>query len=414
MPSRTHGPTSTATATDDSLNAGHPVHETFSWVEDGHTQTAQWHSEGGWPAPTRVVIADDAMTADTALRLAKAGTSILWRGDFHNARQLQSALARRIERGQRMPRADPKATFRQHRLHSAERARLLGMLLVSLDADYAIALRRAPDARQACTETWGAQGGTGAPSRGTTVTSLRELVGIIGAHQWRMTGVDIPALGDRIYPHYGVFSPVRGEYLELVSTAPLPATGTAFDIGTGTGVLAAILARRGIRHVIGTDQEPRALGCARDNIARLGLSETVDIIETDLFPAGRADVIVCNPPWIPAAATTSTDHAVYDPDSRMLLGFLAGLSQHLEPDGEGWLIISDIAERLGLRSRSDLLDAIENAGLSVVARMDIRPTHKRAFDDADPLHAARSAEVTSLWRLCSARATPGPGARQRS
>jgi methylase of polypeptide subunit release factors len=194
---------------------------------------------------------------------------------------------------------------------------------------------------------------------------------------------------------------VRGEYLDLVASAPLPGLERAFDIGTGTGVLAAILARRGIRHVIGTDQEPRALACAKDNIERLGLAATVDIIESDLFPAGRADLVVCNPPWIPAAATTSTDHAVYDPDGRMLLGFLGGLAAHLTPHGEGWLIVSDIAERLGLRSRGDLLDAIEAAGLVVIARMDTRPTHARASDTSDPLHTARSSEVTSLWRLCA-------------
>jgi SAM-dependent methyltransferase len=378
-------------------NAGHPLHEPFSWVEDGRPAFAQWHSEGGWPAPARVTVADDRMTADAAYRLVRSGTALLWRGDFHNARQLLRALGRRIDRSSRAAPgpSGPTASFRRHRADAANRARLLGLLLVPIDADYSVPLRRSPDARQACAETWGE---TLEPS----VTSLRELMGIIGAHQWRTIGVDIPALGDRMHPHYGVFSPVRGEYLELVATAPLPGLDRAFDIGTGTGVLAAILARRGIRHIVGTDQEPRALACARDNVNRLGLDATIDIVEADLFPEGRADLVVCNPPWIPAAATTSTDHAVYDPDSRMLLGFLGGLAEHLTPDGEGWLIISDIAERLGLRSRGDLLDAIEAAGLVVVARMDIRPTHARASDASDPLHAARSSEVTSLWRLRAA------------
>jgi SAM-dependent methyltransferase len=381
------------------VNAGHPLHEPFSWVEDGQSHTARWHSEGGWPAPVRLVIADDRTTADSAYRLAKSGTAMLWRGDYRNARQLLTALGRRIDqhiaRGKRMPRADLAAVFRQQRADSAARAQLLGMLLVPLDAGYGIPLRRSPDARWACTETWGE---TAEPS----VTALRELVGVIGAHEWRTAGVDIPALAGRIHPHYGVFSPVRGEYLELVATAPLPALGVAFDIGTGTGVLAAILAHRGVRRVVGTDREPRALVCARENVDRLGMAGRIDILDADLFPTGRADVVVCNPPWIPAPAATSTDHAVYDPHSRMLLGFLGGLADHLEPGGEGWLIISDIAERLGLRSRGDLLDAVEAAGLVVEARMDIRPTHRRAADPTDPLHAARSAEVTSLWRLRAA------------
>jgi hypothetical protein len=83
----------------------------------------------------------------------------------------------------------------------------------------------------------------------------------------------------------------------------------------------------------------------------------------------------------------------------MLRGFLNGLAAHLEPGGEGWLILSDLAEHLGLRPRTELLAAIDQAGLKVVGRMDVRPRHPRASDDADPLHAARGAELTSLWRL---------------
>lgn len=377
------------------VNAGHPVHGSFSWVEDGRSASARWHSEGGWPAPARMAIADDTLAADAAYRLVKGGTALLWRGDFRGGRQLLTALGRRIDRNRtpvRVRRDGLTSSFARYRSDAAHRARLLGMLLVPLDADYSVPLRRSPDARQACTETWGT---TLEPS----VTSLRELLGIIGAHEWRTRGVDVPALGARIHPHYGVFSPVRGEYLQLVATAPLPGQGRAFDIGTGTGVLAAILATRGVGHIVGTDREPRALACARDNVDRLGLAAIIDIIDADLFPDGRADLVVCNPPWIPCAAATSTDHAVYDPDSRMLLGFLGGLAAHLTPDGEGWLILSDIAERLGLRSRGDLLDAIETAGLRVIQRLDTRPTHAGAVDTRDPFHAARSSEVTSLWRL---------------
>jgi hypothetical protein len=69
--------------------------------------------------------------------------------------------------------------------------------------------------------------------------------------------------------------------------------------------------------------------------------------------------------------------------------------------GEGWLVISDLAERLGLRSRRQLESWIEEAGLRVLGRLDGRPSHPRADDPEDPLHAARRAEVTSLWRLAA-------------
>ena len=86
----------------------------------------------------------------------------------------------------------------------------------------------------------------------------------------------MPAVGLRIHPHYGVFAPIRSEYVDLVAKAPLPAAvaspSIAFDIGTGTGVLAAVLARRGIERVVATDMDPRALACARENVERLGLA----------------------------------------------------------------------------------------------------------------------------------------------
>ncbi len=76
-----------------------------------------------------------------------------------------------------------------------------------------------------------------------------------------------------------------------------------------------------------------------------------------------------------------------------------GLKQHLLPSGEGWLILSDLAEHLGLRTRAQLLEWIETSGLKVLGRNDVRPTHPKALDTQDPLFRARAAEVTSLWRL---------------
>jgi SAM-dependent methyltransferase len=372
----------------------HPApHPTITWPEAEGPRTARWRSEAAVPPPKRVVIADDRTTADTAYRLACEGTALLWQGDFQNARQLLQAITRRLERKPRKQATTPMDAFNFHRQAQSQRARTLGMLLIPLDADYAIPLRRAPDVQQACIETYG-------PSTDeTSVVSLRELLGLIGAHEWRKKGVDIPVLGDRIHPHYGVFSPVRGEYVDLVARTPLPSQNKAFDIGTGTGVLAALLAKRGVKKIVATDQDPRALACARENIERLGYAGQVEVVEADLFPEGRAPLVVCNPPWLPARPASPIEYAIYDMESRMLLGFLNGLAEHLSPGGEGWLIMSDFAEHLGLRTREFLLIAIEKAGLIVAGREDIRPRHPKSSDESDPLHAARVAEVTSLWRL---------------
>ena len=286
--------------------------------------------------------------------------------------------------------------FAGQRRQQAARTRVLGQLLLPFNADHGLPLRRAPDVRSAGLQAHGVVGEH-------YVASLRELLGLVGAFEWRKKGVPIAALGGAtIHPHHGVFSPVRGEYVDLVAQTALPAaalTHGAWDIGCGTGVLAAVLAQRGLR-VVATDMAPAALACAADNLRRLSLARKVSVQQADLFPAGQqTGLAVCNPPWVPAPASSTLEAAVYDPDSRMLRGFLAGVAAHLVPGGEGWLILSDLAEHLGLRPRAQLLGWIRDAGLKVLGRHDTRPRHARAADASDPLFAARAAELTSLWRL---------------
>ena len=372
--------------------AGMEAQPHVHWTESGAPRSARWCSEGGAPPPQRVIVADDRITADAAYRHACSGTAMLWRGDFQNARQLMIALARRADRKAFRAGATPVETFHRYRQANAQRAHTLGMLLLPFDADHGLPLRRAPDVREACAEAWGQ---TGEPH----IASLRELLGIIGAHEWRRNGVAVAALDARIHPHYGVFAPIRSEYVDLVAQAPLPGRSLAFDVGTGTGVLAAVLARRGVERIVATDRDPRALACARENLTRLGLAHRVEVVDADLFPDGRAQLVVCNPPWIPGQPASRMERSIYDPSSRMLHGFLDGLAAHLAPGGEGWLVLSDIAEHLGLRTRPELLAAFEGAGLTAVDRIDARPHHPRVADATDPLHAARAAEVTSLWRL---------------
>ncbi|MEG0920759.1 MAG: class I SAM-dependent methyltransferase [Comamonas sp.] len=391
---------------------------TIHWTEGDAERSARWRCERGSAAPARVVLADDTMPADVAYRLACEGTALLWRSDFQNARMLLQALGRRLEKtGERSAKkkSAPAATatpaqqlalpFHQQRQLQAQRARVLSMLLIELDAQYSIDLRRAPQVDTACTDAWGApQGDT------PNVVSLRELQALVGAYEWRKKGVEIPALTkltpkayDRIHPHYGVFSPVRGEYVDLIAQASLPTAlnkqSLAFDIGTGTGVIAAVLARRGIKKIVATDTDPRALACAADNLQRLDVAAQVSLSQTDLFPEGKAALVVCNPPWVPAKPSAPIERAVYDEGSRMLRGFLAGVSDHLAPGGEAWLILSDFAEHLGLRSRDELLGWIAEAGLQVVGKQNIRPRHAKAQDATNPLHRARASELTTLWRL---------------
>ncbi|AWB33665.1 methyltransferase [Orrella marina] len=387
-----------------------------AWEAFAHERAIRWHSSSKWPHPKRLIEISSAIPSDQILRLLQQGTAILWRGDFHEGRQILQSVKRRLSNYMRRAIKLPMPQgFHQLRLARSQQARTLGLILIQIDPDWSLVNRRAPDIRAACEATLGDAAATHAclqtrslsgEKHDTTDTPpvilpLSDLLGILSAYQWHLKGVEVAALGARIHPRHGVFAPTRQEYLELVAGTALPATcESAIDLGTGTGVIAAILAQKGVPSVLAIESHQPALQCARDNIDRLGLGDRVTVRKGDLLTgAPVVDLIVCNPPWLPGVARNPLEAAIHDPEHRMLRGFLAQAPTHLPPSGQAWLIISDLAELLGLRSRETLLQWISEAGLRVIDRVDTRATHPKAADQKDPLAPWRAREVTSLWRL---------------
>lgn len=372
---------------------------TITWQEKGKPTTAVWQSEANAAPPKNIVVADDTMKADEAYKLACEGTGFLYKGDFQNAKQLLQAVTKRVDRKPIKPSATMLEAFHQHRARQIQRANITNKILIELNHG-SCDLKRAPNVKEAVAGALIVNAKLDkVPMK--MVLSLRELLGMNGAQEWRKKGVYIDALDANIHAHYGVYSPIRGEYLDLINTTSFGSAKTAFDIGTGTGVISAILVTRGIKAVIATDNSVRALNCAAENIEKLNLKQYITLEKADLFPIGhkKADLIVCNPPWLPAKANAPIEHAIYDPNSQMLKGFLNGVKAHLNDDGEAWLILSDLAEHLGLRTNEELSKWIADAGLNIVEKLDIAPKHAKSSDQSDPLYAARVKEITSLYRL---------------
>lgn len=385
------------------------------WREGTSERTGRWLSPGA-AAPSDVGAADDATTAAEALSRARRGEALVYRGDYRNARQLLAAMARRLDRPARgiavgRPRssgaaspagawpaaASPAEAWKVER----ERRRLahdvLGRVLVPVEPGFRVPLARAPDVSAALSEALGPD------AEPPGLLPLRDLLGMIGAHEWRRRGVEVPALGARVHPHFGVYAPVRGEYVDLVAAAARewPVAGKrALDVGTGTGVLALVLARAGAA-VVATDVEPRAVACARENAVRLGLEGRVHAREADLWPEGEgeADLVVSNPPWIPGEAHGPLERAVYDPGGRFLERLVLELPAHLARGGEAWIVLSDLAELLGLSPPGRVAALAARAGLRVSDVREARPAHPRARDREDPFHAFRAREVARLHRL---------------
>src|SRR3954469_721225 len=114
-----------------------------------------------------------------------------------------------------------------------------------------------------------------------------------------------PDLGLTVCAHGAAFAGTRvdlGTRALLRSLSRMaPGAGTALDLGCGTGVLAAALARdRPGLSVLATDQSAAAVASATATAAANGLAERVRVVRDDAaasVPDGSVDLVVCNPPF---------------------------------------------------------------------------------------------------------------------
>jgi SAM-dependent methyltransferase len=353
-----------------------------------------WHSESDAPAPTRLSPVDDRLGADAALKRLRRGEYLLYTGDFHNAKQLLGAISRRLGRSEKAH--SPLEAFRAERRARNLEHETLSRIVVALDSSYRLSLSRAPDVALACRQVWGE------PEAPATVVPLKQLLGMLGAAEWRRKGLAVPGLTGLLHPHYGVYLPTRTDYVELLLSLSHVKGKRVFDVGTGTGVLSFLLLQRGAESVVATDCDARAVACARENAERLGLARRFQVLEADLFPEGKADLVISNPPWIPEPPKNRVDRAVFDEDNLFLRRFLEGLPAHLAPGGEGLLLLSNLAVLLGLRPQGWLEEQLARCGLTVKWTRSTPARHSKAKDRSDPLHAARSREVTTLYCLVPA------------
>jgi len=88
------------------------------------------------------------------------------------------------------------------------------------------------------------------------------------------------------------------------------------DVGTGSGCLAVALATEFHQaRIIAVDISDEALTVAARNAARHHVADRIRFVQSDLLDAldGRVDVIVANPPYVPAGVELSPDIARYEP-----------------------------------------------------------------------------------------------------
>lgn len=71
---------------------------TLTWQEQGQTRQAPWRNTAAQKPPAAIAVAEAGLSAKAALKSFRQGQALLWRGDYHQAVQLLSAVKRQRSR----------------------------------------------------------------------------------------------------------------------------------------------------------------------------------------------------------------------------------------------------------------------------------------------------------------------------
>lgn len=182
--------------------------------------------------------------------------------------------------------------------------------------------------------------------------------------------------------------------LDLIKSQPAGSQAIEIaDVGTGSGIIALSVVKHAPRvRATAIDISPAALAVAKENAERLGVSERVEFIESDLFvalPAERQfDFIASNPPYITTDefAALSPEVREHEPQLALVAGangtsvierLLPAAAERLRPGGTLLLEISPM-----LQQRVESLVAAD-------LRWELAPTTKDLAGHARVVRARR-------------------------
>ncbi|ASJ10384.1 protoporphyrinogen oxidase [Thermococcus sp. P6] len=171
--------------------------------------------------------------------------------------------------------------------------------------------------------------------------------------------------GIKLKLHPQVYEPAEDTFL-LAENLAMKKGDLALDMGTGTGLIALLMAR-GFRFVLGVDVNPLAVKLAEEN-ARLNGIKNVEFVLSDLFErvSGRFDVVTFNAPYLPGRVEEPIDLALIGGETgrEVLDRFIREVPGYLKPGGVVQIVQSSIT------GVEETLKGLRRAGLDgkVVAR----------------------------------------------
>lgn len=283
-------------------------------------------------------------------------------------------------------------SFRKYRNLRSDYQKASNRLLVPVE-DHKIALPKAPEIgwlERFYTEKNG------------FYLTLPQIQGLNSSWQWYQKGIQFPVLDHPVYPFYGTYFPTRHDHLILFDKWLTKYQGrktSAYDIGAGCGVLSFQLCKSGFQQIYASDINPNAVISIQENARNLGVDNLISVKMTDFFEnwEHKADLIVFNPPWLPAGEETSgLDLAIYYPEG-LFERFFAQAREHLAENGRLVVLFSNLGETTGTQSYHPIDEELDNHQRFRKVRVIKRKV--KGGSKKTRRRNNRSLEYVELWEL---------------
>ena len=233
--------------------------------------------------------------------------------------------------------------------------------------------------------------------------SFSDVQSMNSSWQWYTNGVEVQTLGLSIHPYHGTYFPTKFDHLKLFDKWLKQYEGSkesVIDMGVGSGVLSFQLIQNGFENITAIDSNKNAIiGVAKES-KRLGYEKNMTLIHSDLFEncETKADLIVFQPPWLPARheLDEEIEKATYY-DETLFPRFFEQAVNHLNENGKIVLIFPNTAEIMDEKSIHPIIEELKTNKRfkkELQLKRDVRASSRRT-----KRRDAKSREKVELWVL---------------